>query len=121
MLFVLSLLLIYPRQIFFTAEQIEWSAANVVWGFTIWQYAVLVVMGVFALVVPDIPYDVSIQLKRQKFITSKVIDRVRTTSGRLNFRLVSDDDAFFLFRRSYSSVSHTVEIVFFCAISELLL
>lgn len=33
-------------------------------------------MAIFMLLVPDVPNDVSIQLGRQKFITSKIIDQV---------------------------------------------
>lgn len=47
------------------------------WGFVGWQYGIFTIMAIFAVFVKDVPYDVSIQLKRQTFITSKVIDQVR--------------------------------------------
>ncbi|CAM9478818.1 unnamed protein product [Ascophyllum nodosum] len=61
--------------VFFTAGELDWSGENIVWGFLIWQYAILIPMGLFSLFVPDVPSDVTIQLARQRFITSKVIDQ----------------------------------------------
>ncbi|CAM9486276.1 unnamed protein product [Ascophyllum nodosum] len=62
--------------ILFTAAKWDWSGENVVWGFVVWQYCVFVIMAVFAVFVKDVPQAVSIQLERQKFITSKVIDQI---------------------------------------------
>ncbi|CAM9478748.1 unnamed protein product, partial [Ascophyllum nodosum] len=62
--------------IFFTADELEWSADNLVWGFVIWQYGVFLLMSLFSVFVPDVPFDVSIQLDRQRFITSKIIDQI---------------------------------------------
>lgn len=62
--------------ILFTAQQVTWSTENQVWGFVLWQYGVFACMGLFALVVEDVPTDVGIQLGRQTFIRSKVVDQI---------------------------------------------
>ncbi|CAM9116030.1 unnamed protein product, partial [Hapterophycus canaliculatus] len=63
--------------ILFTSEDLDWSGENIVWGFVVWQYGVFGAMALFAMFVPDVPRDVSIQLGRQSFIRSKVLDQVR--------------------------------------------
>lgn len=63
-------------QIFFTSDKLEWSGEDLVWGFVLSQYAIFLCMALFSVFVPDVPMDVSIQLSRQKFITSKIIDQV---------------------------------------------
>lgn len=57
-----------------------WSGENLVWGFVVWQYGVFAFLAMFAVFVPDVPNRVTIQLGRQKFITSKVIDQVGPAS-----------------------------------------
>lgn len=69
-------LFVFFLQILFTAQQVTWSPENQVWGFVLWQYGVFACMGLFALVVEDVPTDVGIQLGRQTFIRSKVVDQV---------------------------------------------
>ena len=63
-------------QILFTSEELEWSGENLVWAFVGWQYGVFVCLALFAVFVPDVPNVVNIQLGRQRFIISKVIDQV---------------------------------------------
>lgn len=63
-------------QILFTSEDVDWSGEDHVWGFVLWQYGVFACMGLFALFVQDVPTDVDIQLGRQSFIRSKVVDQV---------------------------------------------
>lgn len=64
-------------QILFTSEDITWTEQYIVWAFILWQYGVFGAMALFAMFVPDVPRDVTIQLERQRFITSKVVDQVR--------------------------------------------
>lgn len=73
---------VHPQQIFFTASRYHWSGENLVWGFVIWQYCVFLIMAIFAMLVSDVPEHVEFQLKRQKFMTAKVIDQVTDLSKR---------------------------------------
>ncbi|KAJ1460199.1 calcium-activated chloride channel-domain-containing protein [Pelagophyceae sp. CCMP2097] len=50
--------------------------AEKAWGFFAFQYAVLFIMFLAELATPDVPDDVAIQLERQKFISSKLIENV---------------------------------------------
>ncbi|CAN0416237.1 unnamed protein product [Pylaiella littoralis] len=62
--------------ILFTSEDLEWSMSNKVWAFVLWQYGVFGLMALFAVFVQDVPNTVIIQLGRQSFITSKVVDQI---------------------------------------------
>ncbi|CAM9404304.1 unnamed protein product [Ectocarpus sp. 13 AM-2016] len=62
--------------ILFTSEDVTWDGENKVWAFVGWQYGVFGLMALFAMFVPDTPNNVTIQLKRQAFITSKVVDQI---------------------------------------------
>ena len=46
------------------------------WMFIIFQYFLFGLMVIFSIVVPDVPYDVEIQLQRQTFINEKIIAKV---------------------------------------------
>lgn len=64
-------------QILFTAGDLDWAGENLVWAFVAWQYGVFMCLALFAVIVPDVSNAVTIQLGRQSFIVSKVIDQVR--------------------------------------------
>lgn len=46
------------------------------WMFIIFQYFLFGLMGLFSMLVSDVPYDVEVQLQRQSFINNKIIDKV---------------------------------------------
>ena len=46
------------------------------WMFILGQYGLFGLMAILAILVPDCPYDVEIQLQRNTFINDKLIDKV---------------------------------------------
>lgn len=51
------------------------SAPQRAWAFFLAQYAVFALMAALALAIPDLPDDVEIQMRRQRFLVAKLVDR----------------------------------------------
>ena len=60
--------------VFFVIRWADTGAVRRAWGFFIFQYCVFATMLALELVVPDVPAHISLQLQRQAFVTSKIID-----------------------------------------------
>lgn len=61
--------------IVFTGEQFDGTPLHErVWYFVLIEHALFLVKYGLSLAVPDVPYEVEIQLARQQFIVSKVFD-----------------------------------------------
>mmetsp|Transcript_20422 Transcript_20422/g.69393 ORF Transcript_20422/g.69393 Transcript_20422/m.69393 type:complete len:748 (+) Transcript_20422:84-2327(+) len=59
----------------FTGDNFEsLGPATRVWLFVVLEHALLLIKYILALIVPDLPEEVDIQLKRQEFLVSKVIE-----------------------------------------------
>jgi len=69
-------LVAFTMDISFFNDGEELSIEAKIWTFILAQYAIFAVMFGFRWAVEDIPVEVQIQLKRQEFITGKVIDRI---------------------------------------------
>lgn len=62
---------------FFTMDTFDYmSQVSKIWYFIGFQYLVFSIMYIFALLVPDEPEDVAIQLQRQAYLVEKVIERI---------------------------------------------
>ena len=76
---------------------------NKPWAFRVWVF-IIMTFGIFgikyaiALTIPDVPLDVEIQLKRQNFIISKIVDNA------------VDDDDDFLDEKVGISTEYTIRI-----------
>merc|ERR1711988_809486 len=55
------------------------------WMFIIFQYFLFGLMVIFSIIVPDVPYDVEVQLGRQQFINDKVINKVKDEDDEVAF------------------------------------
>ncbi|CAM9205929.1 unnamed protein product [Chrysoparadoxa australica] len=52
------------------------SLPTKLWCFIFFTYGTYLAMSVLEAAVPDVPHDVAMQIKRQDFLTSKIIDKV---------------------------------------------
>eukprot|EP00752_Nemacystus_decipiens_P016452 g14707.t1 len=54
----------------------EYSLSTRLWLFILFQWVAFIFMAAIGATVPDVPEDVTIQLQRTKFLSSKIIDKV---------------------------------------------
>jgi len=85
--------------VFFTMTLFEDSSPeNRLWYFILFQYFVFSSLYLFAVLVPDVPEDVQIQLERTEFLVDKIIDKV-----------ADEDDAELLAQMAGSTVDIHIE------------
>jgi hypothetical protein len=64
----------------FTMDLLTFSGVGTIWIFVGFQYFILIFMGLFAMLVDDVPPEVVIQLERQKYLAERAL---MTTDERL--------------------------------------
>lgn len=55
----------------FTMDLITFSGTGKIWLFIGFQYFIFVAMAIFAYLVDDVPYEVTIQLQRQEYLAER--------------------------------------------------
>ena len=58
----------------FTMDIIVSEPSVKIWLFITFQYAVFSIMSLFDYLIDDVPHEVKVQLQRQEFLVSKVVD-----------------------------------------------
>jgi len=63
------------------------STPTRIWIFICYQYCIYLLMLVMDIAIPDVPEEVQIQLQRQKFINSKVIEKVPDIEAKFSTKM----------------------------------